>query len=423
MKLSPRLTGAGWALVSSAIVITAFAADRPARQNSSFHPAAAVQFPSVTTGVAVKIKSAAIAKDGTITCRFTLQDSVGHGLDVNGVQTPGMETLRFVAAYLPNGKPQYVAYTTSVAKPVMNDNPAQTQAGTDTGGTFALVDATTGTWDYTFGTKAPVSFDATATHSIGMQAERDLSAFGIAETAGDDDVFTFVPNGSKVTHVRDVVSEAACNSCHNPLNAHGSPGPRKKMEYCVLCHTPQSTNPDTLNTVDMKVFIHKLHMGSSLPSVVSGTPYQIMHRGTLQDYSTVVFPQDMRSCTTCHAAGTSQADNWKLNPSAAVCGSCHDDVNFASGKNHLGGAQIDDNQCKNCHSSISSREFDASIPGAHTIPNNSTSLPGILMQVLKVDNATPGNAPTVTFSGDRQIRRPGRHQQDHADPRGAGWAE
>jgi OmcA/MtrC family decaheme c-type cytochrome len=360
----------------------------------------------VTTGVSIKIKTASIAKDGTITTRFTLTDSQGAGLDVNSVQTPGDEQLAFVAAYIPNGQSQYIAYTTSVNKATTNTNPSQVQAGTDSGGKYTLVDAATGTYDYTFGTKAPANFDVTATHSIGAQAERDLSAFGYPITFVSDDVYTFVPNGSAVTNVRDVINEASCNACHNPLNAHGGPGPRQKMTYCVLCHTTQSTNPDTLNTVDMKVFIHKIHMGSSLPSVKAGGSYTIVHRGRLQDYSTIVFPQDIRNCATCHAAGPKQSDNWKLKPSQAVCGSCHEDVNFATGQNHVNLPQVDDNQCRNCHTSQATLDFDASIPGAHQVPSNSAELPGIVMQTLKIDNGTPGNAPTVTFQVNDKAGNP-----------------
>jgi OmcA/MtrC family decaheme c-type cytochrome len=148
----------------------------------------------------------------------------------------------------------------------------------------------------------------------------------------------------------------------------------------------------------MKVLIHKIHMGSSLPSVKAGTPYRIWHRGAWSDFSTVVFPQDVRNCTTCHAQGATQADNWKTNPGAAACGSCHDNVNFATGLNHVNLVQPNDNQCKNCHTPNYVSDFDASVPGAHVIPANSTSLPGLVTKVIKVDNATPGNAPTVTFS-------------------------
>lgn len=386
-------------LVCAFLIIAASAQVRPAKQNPSYNPqlSATNLFDSFNAGVVLTIKGGAIAKDGTITATFTLTDSAGAGLDVNGVLTPGAEGLSFVAAYIPSGQTQYTAYTTTVDKATTNNNPSQTQASTDKGGTYTLVDASSGTYTYTFGTKAPANFDATATHSIGGQVERDLSAFGFASMFTSDSVYTFVPNGSAVTNVRDVINEKSCNGCHNPLNAHGNPGPRQKIAFCVLCHTPQSTNPDSLNTVDMKVFIHKLHMGSSLPSVVAGTPYYIEHRGTREDFSTVVFPQDIRNCTTCHAAGPTQANAWATTPSRDACGSCHDDVNFATGANHAAGFQSDDTQCASCHGSTLHTEFDATIPGAHTVPNNSTQLPGIVLKVISVQNGMAGKNPTVTF--------------------------
>jgi OmcA/MtrC family decaheme c-type cytochrome len=344
----------------------------------------------------VKIQNAAIAKDGTITVRATITDSDGTPLDRLGKATQGPVSMSFIAAYIPAGQTQYVSYTTTVAKATLNSNPSQTQAANDSGGTFTT--NAVGDYTYTFKTKAPSNFDATASHSIGVSAQRDLSEFGTFDEWSEtsNDVFTFVPNGSPVTVTRSVVTTDACNQCHDPLIGHG--GSRLKVELCIMCHTPQTINPDTQLTQDMKVLIHKIHMGSSLPSVKAGTPYRIWHRGQWSDFSTVVFPQDVRNCTTCHAKGATQADNWKTSPSAAVCGSCHDDVNFASGTNHVNLPQPDDNQCKSCHPSNAVSDFDASIPGAHLIPENSASLPGLVTKILKVDGATPGNAPTVTFS-------------------------
>jgi len=43
-------------------------------------------------------------------------------------------------------------------------------------------------------------------------------------------------------------------------------------------------------------------------------------------------------------------------------------------------------------------EFDLSIKGAHTVPTESQSLPGVVFKILGVDNGTPGNQPTVRFS-------------------------
>ncbi|MFX6876783.1 hypothetical protein ABTH39_19665, partial [Acinetobacter baumannii] len=90
-------------------------------------------------------------------------------------------------------------------------------------------------------------------------------------------VYNFVPNGSGVKTVRQVVATEACNSCHNPLFGHG--GSRIKVELCIICHTPQTTNPDTQLSMDMPVLIHKLHMGANLPSVKAGGKYRVWHRG------------------------------------------------------------------------------------------------------------------------------------------------
>ncbi len=349
------------------------------------------------TGVVVKIQSAAIAKDGTITVRATIVDSDGNPLDRLGVATKGPVSLSFIAAYIPAGQSQYVSYTTSVSAASIpgNNMPSQTQAANDSGGTFT--NNAIGDYTYTFKTKAPVTFDATTTNAIGVSAQRNLAEFGTFDEWSEtsNDVFNFVPNGTPVKLTRQVVTTAACEQCHDPLIGHG--GSRITVELCIMCHQPQTINADTGLTMDMKVLIHKIHMGSSLPSVIAGTPYRIWHRGAWSDFSTVVFPQDVRNCTTCHDPKATQAANYKTNPTAATCGSCHDDVNFATGKNHVNLPQPDDNQCKSCHTSTEVHELDASIPGAHLIPMNSTTLPGIVTSILKVDNATPGVSPTVTF--------------------------
>ncbi len=356
------------------------------------------------TGVVVKIQSAAIAKDGTITVRATIVDSDNIPLDRLGVATKGPVSLSFIAAYIPAGQSQYVSYTTSVAAATLNSNPSQVQAANDSGGTFTT--NAVGDYTYTFKTKAPTTFDSTATHSIGVSAQRNLAEFGTFDEWSEtsNDVFNFVPNGTPVKVTRSVVTTAACNQCHDPLIGHG--GSRLEVELCIMCHTPQTINPDTGLTMDMKVMVHKIHMGSSLPSVIAGTPYRVWHRGAWSDFSTVVFPQDVRNCTTCHSAAATQAANYKTNPSRAVCGSCHDDVNFATGVNHVNLPEPDDNQCKGCHTPDAIHDFDASVSGAHLIPMNSTSLPGLVTAVMKVTNAVPGSQPVVTFSVQNKAGAP-----------------
>jgi OmcA/MtrC family decaheme c-type cytochrome len=212
---------------------------------------------------------------------------------------------------------------------------------------------------------------------------------------------------------REVVVTDACNQCHNPLALHG--GSRQEVGLCILCHQPQSSDPDTGNTVDFKVMIHKVHRGASLPSFVEEEiPYQIIgYRGSVHDYSTVHLPQDIRNCQTCHIPGPdqlteeeiavapivggAQSSAWLFRPNRATCGSCHDTVDFATGVGHIGGPQISDTFCSSCHFPEGDLEFDASIKGAHTVPHNSRQLKGLNVAILNVTNAAPGQSPTVHF--------------------------
>jgi hypothetical protein len=68
----------------------------------------------IRPGVVVKIVSAGVAADGTITARVKVTDPKGVPLDMNGVNTPGPITLRFIAAYIPAGQKEYTAYTTTI---------------------------------------------------------------------------------------------------------------------------------------------------------------------------------------------------------------------------------------------------------------------------------------------------------------------
>jgi len=352
----------------------------------------------IRPGVKVKVVSAGIAKDGTITARVKVTDPKDVPLDMNGVTTPGPITLRFIAAYIPAGQKEYVSYTTTVLKATLNNNPSQTQAATDSGGTFTT--NADGDYTYTFKTKAPTNFEAGSTHTIGVSAQRNLSEFMTydewSQTAND--TFNFVPDGSAVKVTRNVVPTSACNQCHDPLFGHG--GSRLTVEMCILCHTPQTVNPDTNLTQDMPVLIHKIHMGKNLPSVQAGTPYRIWHRSAWSDFSDVGFPSgtdELMTCTVCHQ-NAAQAANYMTAPSRAACGACHYNVNFATGQNHVNLPQVSDNNCTTCHIPQGDMEFDASIKGAHTVQTRSVQLPGVNFEITRVDNAKPGAKVTVTFA-------------------------
>jgi OmcA/MtrC family decaheme c-type cytochrome len=140
-------------------------------------------------------------------------------------------------------------------------------------------------------------------------------------------------------------------------------------------------------------------MGSSLPSVQAGTPYKIIGNSqSVHDYSGVNYPSDARNCQSCHGQDSAKQSTAWLKPNRAACGACHDDVNFATGENHVDLPQLSDNQCSNCHNPEGELEFDASIKGAHMIPRFSTMLPGVVFDITRVSDGVAGKAPTVTFT-------------------------
>jgi OmcA/MtrC family decaheme c-type cytochrome len=392
------------AVVLLAVLLMPLAAQKSLNPGYTKHEKAAYMDQNLVNfirpGITVKIVSAAIAKDGTITARISIADPKGLPLDRDGITTPGPVSMSLIAAYIPAGKTQYVAYTTSVSKPSIpgNTNPPQTQAANDSGGIFTK--NADGDYTYTFKTKTPTTFDATVTHAIGISANRDLSEFITQSepSATANDVFNFVPDGSAVKVTRSIVPTAVCNGCHDPMIGHG--GSRLAVELCILCHTPQTVNADTLLSQDMPVLIHKIHMGKNLPSVLAGTPYRIWHRGQWSDFSDVGFPSgvdELKTCEVCHQKAP-QAANFATVPTRAACGSCHDNVNFATGQNHVNLPQVSDNQCTDCHKPSSDTEFDASIKGGHTVATRSQQLPGLVFAITSVDNAKPGQNPSVTFS-------------------------
>jgi OmcA/MtrC family decaheme c-type cytochrome len=366
----------------------------------------AAQANFIRPGLVITVKSVKIATDGTVTTDFTVADPKGFPLDRDGVLTPGPVSTSFILAYIPAGQTQYVSYTTrlendTIPNPVA---PNATQATTDSGGVYAKV--TDGEYTYTFAKKLPAGYEASSTHTMGVYGSRNITEFDMG-TQYASTTFNFVPDGSKVTVTRDVVRTQSCNKCHDQLAFHG--GSRRGLELCILCHTPQTTDSGTGNTLDMKVLAHKIHDGSNLPSVQAGGKYNIIgFNNASSDWSTVVFPANgaassfagVLKCQVCHdpKSGAAQANAWNTNPNQAACGSCHDDVNFKTGKNHVNLPQADDKLCSQCHIPSTGNEFDASIMGAHTVPIESAQLAGLVVNITKVDNGTAGKKPTVTFT-------------------------
>jgi len=356
---------------------------------------AAINVPGA--GLKIKILDAKIPDNGKPVITLSITDADGRAMSNKALQSysftiaqivvdeaTGLSKYQNLLTRDVDGRP-YVVDGKTVQPTVAKAK----QAFSDSGGVWAAVDDVKFTYTFTNTVTTPANPALTTT--IGLYAYKDDRA-----TVAND-VFSFVPSGGAVKTTREVVSTTACNNCHNPLALHG--GVRRETGLCVTCHTDQTTDPETGNTVDFKVMVHRLHSGTRLPSVSVGKkPYQIVGFGqTVFDPSKGTWPQDTRNCTVCHSGGA-QANNYKTAPSAAACLSCHDDVNLATGEKHAGGKQADDKKCASCHEP-DGKEFDASVSGSHTIPAKSKAVKGVKLEITSVviTGTAPNRSPMVTF--------------------------
>jgi OmcA/MtrC family decaheme c-type cytochrome len=279
-----------------------------------------------------------------------------------------------------------------------NDTPVlakAVQASYESKGTLKYIGG--GVYTYTFDTDVKnvttpkaVSYNADLLHRVVMQLEYPLRD-------GNEIIlnpfFDWVPSGSAATVSREIAMTKSCNECHTNLAIHG--GGRIDIKYCVVCHNPGTTDANSGNSLDMAYMTHKIHRGSNLKNgyVIWG------YRDSKHDYSHVGYPQDI-NCRKCHSADdteTPQGGNWKTRPTIAACGSCHDDVNFATGDGHSQNnlAQADNKQCANCHTPEKIEEKHLTENATPNNPNLPAGLPDIKYELVSATMS--GNDLTVKF--------------------------
>jgi len=175
-----------------------------------------------------------------------------------------------------------------------------------------------------------VVFEPARTHRVAIQLSYTNAAGDVVQVNPYFD-FTFDASGNSAVltnpttqdHVMADVQQ--CNTCHQKLALHG--GGRVDVQYCVMCHNPGTTDPNSGNVLTMATMVHKIHAGRLLASSAGGENYTIWgYQDVMHDYSDVGFPQDLRNCATCHTAAnplTPQGDNWKFAASQQACLTCH----------------------------------------------------------------------------------------------------
>ncbi len=170
-----------------------------------------------------------------------------------------------------------------------------------------------------------VKFEPNLTHRVAIQLSYKNAA-GDTVLVNPYFDFTVDANGKSVavtdpSKTRKMTDVASCNGCHDKLIMHGG---RVDTQFCVMCHNPGTTDPNSGNVLVLANMVHKIHAGRLLSSQVGSGGENFTVRTA--DFSEVGFPQDLRNCSKCHSAAnpsTPQGDNWKTQPSQAACLSCH----------------------------------------------------------------------------------------------------
>ena len=397
-------------------------------------PSSTVSAIDVTTAsqITATITKVQIPSSGQPVVEFTLADQ--NGVPLSGL--PAADVSFAIAKLVPAGvqlnafpglpapapllRSQWQSYLYNMVSPASSGGSSTTpvvgstpepQATVESGASGALVDNGNGSYQYTFkkdiATDPVVTYDPTLVHRVGLEIR------GLAPA--NSPVYTFVPATGATSgfNADDAVDGNACLACHQQLAFHG--GARTNVQYCVICHNPSSVDPSSGNTLDFPVMIHKIHMGVDLPSVIAGTHYYIFgYQNAVSDFSDVVYPQTdlsnntaavsgsgTRFCATCHTPNDSnapQSGNYQTVITAATCGACHDNIDFATGLNHgPGNLPATDAECATCHGPSATLDNGAlQVAAAHTLPVDAAAAK-FAFKILNVANTAPGNKPSVTL--------------------------
>lgn len=330
--------------------------------------------------MSAKILGVTVAADGKVTARFTVSDNGVAVVDVTKFAAPTFMLVKLVENA--EGTLNWVGYTNqyNTKNPAMA--PVLQTKGEKNGTMVANAD---GTFSYTFklitaepegdirnvnhahniGTPAgsvynsvtgsaewlvatpiyypTITYEPTKTHRVALTSSKNVAAPG---NTGFNAWYDFVPAGGAVTETRDIVKMANCASCHANQKLHAA----FDIEVCVTCHNP-SKDPYTGESVSLEYMVHKIHMGKDLPSVIAGGTYKV--NGDSHNYSGAAFPGIIKNCQSCHVeAGNINGANWRTNPTAGACVTCHDGTSTVTHASYSGFA----NNCISCHGSGTARD-------------------------------------------------------------------
>jgi OmcA/MtrC family decaheme c-type cytochrome len=344
------------------------------------------------TGQAVTLDPITLTNTGGIP-----EVSFHAATDAGPVTDLTLDDVRFMIATLVPADTQTIGYP-STGSWGKWDTPyferwAYERSGTDRSGNpyphgvFDDSDAANGNYTYTFVTgfnstealAAAPDYNAADTQRLVITASGSndpVTGFAITNnTVGFLDFVTPAGGGPVTTSVsqRLFVTADACKKCHSQEFVEAAHADTYlDTRTCVVCHSPLGTYGTTMqeDNAYLPLLIHQIHAAIDNPAFED----QINGMG----FGAVTFPQNVEKCVICHTTsgldlGTgNKIDNWKNHPTAEICGSCHTDVNFATGENHPGGPQGND-ACKVCH--LNGTSFSKSVVQAHDTTPTGVNVP------------------------------------------------
>ena len=323
--------------------------------------------------VTATVTGATADADGVVTVNFAVEDEAGD--PVVGATGVSFSIAKLEQPASGESFYKWVSYIYRTESPGVGDWPNSggadvEQAYRESNGT--LTDNADGSYSYVFATNianvvtpvagTAIAYDRSLTHRIAIM-------MGGHSGPTADTYVDFVPDGSAVADTRNIIDTSSCQGCHGEFQFAGHGGDRLQVAVCVTCHNPGTIDAQSLESLDMKVMIHKIHAGGELASIqdvveasTADNVWQLTdleradfyalwgYRNNKHTWWKVEFPAIIENCTKCHQGGGEDVDNWENVPSRAACGACHDNVDFASGVNHGGGQADSDDSCALCHS-------------------------------------------------------------------------
>lgn len=354
---------------------------------------------------------------------FKLLTADGNPIKGMGVKESSTSTslnyLRFTIAKLVpatnGGSDQWVNYlVTATSRPTTERVAAN------------LVDNGDGSYTYTFAKDITdptqtggVTYEPTKTHRLAIQLSGTIPGTTVTLKNPANIIYDWVPAGGTVTK-KEITTMAACNACHDDYFKTTPHAGRVDPRYCVVCHTDQRkigrTNSESSGGAftgttyvadgevqgDFAIMVHKIHMGSRLTK--TGYDYAGVKYNDI-GYSMLGVGNDagQKNCLKCHARtdAAPQGDNWKAKPSRAACGSCHDNLNFATGVNSKAGQpihiiQTSDANCATCHTEANVTDAHATEFQGPFSPKQKAGLSNFSFEIKNV-TVSSDNQPVVTF--------------------------